>query len=94
MLKTVEIKDRVISTLDEFVADWGHDATITGNTALVADLGFDSIDVIQLFVEIERSFGQRNLGFQSLLMQDGRYVDDLTVSQISDFLEDRMAAAA
>ena len=94
MLKTVSIEDRLIQVLEEFIEDWGLDAEIDGTTRLVADLEFDSIDVIQFVVEVEKSFKNRNLGFQSLLMAEGRYVDDLSVGQITAFLETRLDAAA
>jgi acyl carrier protein len=86
-----EISQRLRGTLAEFVADWGVDAEIVATTRIAADLEFDSIDVIQFVIAMERAFGTRNLGFQNLLMQDGRYVDDLTVGQIETFLAGRLA---
>ncbi len=93
MLQTLDIEHRLKSTLDEFVADWGLDAEITAETWLVEDLGFDSIDVIQFIVAVETAFDKRNVGFQELIMQDGRYVDDLSVGQMATFLEARLPAA-
>ncbi len=93
MLKTVDIESRLTTVLKDFIADWGLDAEIDRDTRLVGTLEFDSIDVIQFIVAVETEFGQRNLGFQSLLMQNGRYVDDLSVGEIADFLEGRLAAA-
>lgn len=90
MLDVVQIEDRLNMTVAEFVADWGITTPISRDTKLVEDLEFDSIDVIQLVVEVEKSFGTRNLGFQELLMSNGRYVDDLSVGQISDFLSVRL----
>lgn len=87
------IEHRLIKTISDFVADWGLDTTITRDTKLVEDLEFDSIDVIQLVVAIESAFNSRNLGFQTLLMQDGRYVDDLSVGEIADFLAPRVPHA-
>lgn len=84
------IEHRLIKTISDFVEDWGLDVTITRNTKLVEDLEFDSIDVIQLVVAIESTFNSRNLGFQTLLMRDGRYVDDLSVGEIADFLAPRI----
>lgn len=87
MLQTVDIENRLIATLQEFVSDWGVTSEIDSSTTLVADLEFDSIDIIQLFVAIETTFEKRNLGFQDLLIRDGRYVDDLSVGTISEFLK-------
>lgn len=88
-----DISQRLRGTLAEFIADWGVEAEIGPETRIAADLEFDSIDVIQFVVAMERAFGTRNLGFQTLIMQDGRYVDDLTVGQIETFLAGRLATA-
>lgn len=93
MLDTTSIEERLKVTVAEFVVDWGIDADIGRDTTLVGDLEFDSIDVIQLIVEIEKAFGNRKLGFQDLIMADGRYVDDLSVGQISDFLSAKLLPA-
>ncbi len=86
MLQSVDIENRLITTLQEFIADWGMSVDIDRDTTLVEDLEFDSIDIIQLIVAIETKFGKRNPGFQELLIKDGRYVDDLSVGTIADFL--------
>lgn len=93
-MQLVQIEERVKATLAEFVEDWGLDTPITNDTTLADDLEFDSIDVIQFVVAVETAFGTRNMGFQELLMQDGRYVDDLSVGQIVSFLQNRFAKAS
>ncbi len=93
MLEVVQIEERLKATVADFVADWGLDTPITRETKLVDDLEFDSIDVIQLVIEIEKSFGSRNLGFQELLMNNGRYVDDLSIGDMGDFLQLRLGRA-
>lgn len=92
MLVEVDVQNRLVGVLEEFIGDWGVDQTIGRETTLVEDLGFDSIDVIQFIVAVETAFGRRNLGFQELIMVDGRYVDDLAVGDITDFLEQRLRA--
>lgn len=88
-----QIEERLKETLAEFTEDWGIEAPVTAETKLVEDLEFDSIDVIQFVVAVETAFNSRNMGFQELLMQDGRYVDDLKVGDITAFLSQRLAAA-
>lgn len=88
-----EIQSKVISTLTDFIQDWGLDAEVGPQTTIVEDLEFDSIDVIQFTVELEKAFGNRKLGFQELLMKDGRYVDDLSVAEFTAFLEGKLATA-
>lgn len=56
------------------------------DTRLLADLGFESIDIIQLVVAIQEEILKRKLSFEKLLMKDGRYVDDLSIGQIADYL--------
>lgn len=87
------IQDQIIQTLKDFIEDWGLDAEVTADTTIVEDLEFDSIDVIQFTVELEKVFGNRKLGFQDLLMKDGRYVDDLSVAEFAAFLHTKLASA-
>lgn len=94
ILRSDEIKGRLHTTLFNFVDSWGLDVPISSETKLVDDLEFDSIDVIQFIVAIETAFNSRNIGFQDLLMVDGRYVDDLAVSEIEEFLVSRLGAGA
>lgn len=74
--------------LKDFTQDWDSatDDPITRETRLFADLGFESIDIIQLIVAIQEEVVKRNVPFDSLLMKEGRYVDDLSVGQIADHL--------
>lgn len=79
---------RLIAILQDFTQDWDNEfeGEMTRDTKLLADLGFESIDIIQLVVAIEEELGKRKLPFDKLLMKDGRYVDDLSIGQIADFL--------
>ncbi len=75
--------------LENLTSDWdtSHEGAIKPDTRLIADLGFESIDVVQLVVAIEENYQRRDLPFMELLMENGRYVDDLKVGQAVDFLE-------
>jgi acyl carrier protein len=87
-----QITSALISILKDLTQDWDMDLEdpIGPATRLVADLSFASIDVIQMVVAIEEHFQRRNLGFDQLLMQDGRYVDDLQVAQVVEFLHQKL----
>jgi acyl carrier protein len=78
-----------IEMLQELTSDWDTDlgTSITSSTSIVQDLGFESLDVVYLVTAIEQRYGRRDLPFEQLLMVDGRYVDDLTVTQIAEFLQ-------
>ncbi len=79
--------------LEQMLEDWGVDLDepINRDTQLVADLEFSSIDIIHLAMALERHFKKPKLGFNELLMDDGQYVDDLSVGQIVDFLVLKLA---
>ena len=78
--------------LKDFTQDWDHEfeGEMDRSTKLLGDLGFESIDIIQLVVAIEEGISKKKVPFDQLLMKDGRYVDDLSIGQIADFLVERM----
>ena len=87
-----ELVGKLAELLQDFTQDWDNEfeGQMTPQTRLLADLGFESIDIIQLVVAIEEMVGKRKLPFNELLMRDGRYVDDLSIGQIADFLVTRI----
>jgi acyl carrier protein len=89
------IETKVIAVANETVVDWGLDLPggITRDTRLVQDLSFESIDIVQFAVGIERAFDRKGLPFERLFMKDGNYVDDISISEMTDFLCTELAAA-
>jgi len=85
------VETTLVNIVDDLIQDWGLDLEegITGQTMLVADLDFTSVDIIQLCVAIEQHY-KKKMGFQSLLMKDGSYVSDLSIAQLADFLVDKI----
>ena len=83
-----EILFKLIEILKDMTSDWDLDYSggIGLETRLVTDLGFESIDIVQFVVAIEERFKRRRLPFEELLMNDGRYVDDVNVRDTVDFL--------
>jgi acyl carrier protein len=84
--------DRVIALVSELTQDWGLDleSPISAETLLAADLEFSSVDINQLCVALEKSYGCR-FGFQDLLMKDGSYVGDIALGQFAAFIDARLA---
>ncbi|MDR3417973.1 MAG: acyl carrier protein [Nevskia sp.] len=74
--------------LADFTQDWDNEfeGEMSRGTRVLADLGFESIDIIQLIVAIEEDITHKKMPFDKLLLKDGRYVDDLSIGQIADFL--------
>lgn len=87
-LTTDEIQVKVIAVLKDMTMDWDIDFSdgIQSETRLIDDLGFESIDIVQLVVSIEQAFGRKGLPFEKLFMQDGDYVDEIQVQDIVNFL--------
>lgn len=96
MTHTVEtVEPKIIEIVQELTEDWDVDLDggVGPATTMIGDIGFASIDFIQLVVAIEGAYKQK-LGFQDLLMQNGAYVDDLSVRQIATFVAGRLNGAA
>ncbi len=91
-------KDRIlfdlVEILKDMTSDWDNEITgpIGSETRLIRDLYFESIDVVQLVVAIQEHYHRHNLPFEELLMSDGRYVDELIVSDAVDFLHRHLNA--
>jgi len=88
-----ELEREVIAILTDMTSDWdlSFSDPISGETRLMGDLAFESIDVVQLVVAIEAHVKRRHMHFEQLLMVDGRYVQELQVKQIADFLAQQLA---
>jgi len=84
-----QILTNLVEILEEITQDWDTELSgkIGADTSLMNDLTFESIDVVMLIVAIEERFKKTGLPFDELLMIDGRYVDDLRVSELVSFLD-------
>ena len=82
--------------VEEITGDWetGFAGGITPETKLIGDLGFESIDVVHLIVTLEEHYRRSDLKFDKILMHDGRYVDDLSIGELADFLRLQLAPAS
>lgn len=90
VLSREEIQTRVIAVLEDMTTDWELDSTegIASETKLMEDLAFESIDVVQLVVALEKEFDCKGLPFEKLFMHDGDYVDEILVKEVVDFLSE------
>jgi acyl carrier protein len=79
---------KIVAVLQDMTSDWDleNEGPINGDTHLIADLAFESIDIVEMVVAIEQAFQKRGIPFEGLLMVDGRYVDDLSVGQVANFV--------
>ena len=93
VLNTESIQAKVIAVLQDMIADWELDDIneIDAETKLMEDLAFESLDVVQFVVSLEKEFEQRNLPFQNLFMHDGDYVDEINVKEVVEFLNKNLS---
>lgn len=90
-LTETQIQSDIIEILKDMTQEWDLDVDKIGpDTKLVEDLSFASVDIIHLVVSIEEHFKQK-LGFNELLMSDGRYVDDLSINEVTNFVSRKLA---
>jgi acyl carrier protein len=92
-LDRTAVLDEVVDLAQHVTSDWELDlaAPIGPATRLVDDLGFDSIDLVCLFVAIEQRFERAALPFDELVMEDGEYVEDLLVDEVAGFVHAHLA---
>ncbi len=92
VLSRDEIQSRTIAVLEDMTMDWELDSEegIKSETRLMEDLAFESIDVVQLVVALEKEFDCKGLPFEKLFMQDGDYVDEILVKEVVDFLSENL----
>jgi acyl carrier protein len=83
-----EILQGLVQILEDMTSDWDmeYEGGIGGQTRLIGDLEFESIDVVQWILAIEERFERKKLPFERLIMRDGRYVDEIEVGRAVDFL--------
>ena len=93
-VKTNNVLDRqsilatFIEILSEMTSDWDKDFSgeINAGTLLVSQLGFTSMDLVMLVVEIQQRYGRQDLPFEHLFAPNGKYVSDLRVADVVNFL--------
>jgi acyl carrier protein len=77
----------VLNMLNELAGDWEYDGEIGPETAFVADLGLESLDIVVLGTLVQQRYGR--LPFPEYLEAIGqRPVDerDLTVAELVTFV--------
>ncbi len=88
LLTFQNIQQQLIVLLNNMIQEWDIELLdpISAETRLIEDLGFESVDLMQLIVCVEQTFGVRGLPYEQVLMQDGGYITEITVQQLTDFL--------
>ena len=88
-------RESVLAKLKELLEDLTEDFdldpadAVTPASMLGKDLEFESTDVVELVVAVERTFGRKRLPFQKLIAREGKYVD-FSVAELADFLVEQL----
>lgn len=84
----------LINILKHMTSDWDldEDHPIGPQTFLIADLGFESLDVVEFTMQVRDAVRRPDLPFEELLVVENRYVEDLSVGQVADFIGEACTA--
>jgi acyl carrier protein len=81
-----EIIETICDIVITIIKDWGLDTEVNADTLLIQDLGFTSMDTIDLIATIETRY-QRKLPYDSLVtFDDGSYRSELSVDELAEFI--------
>jgi len=80
-----QIEDYIVSKLVELSQDWDNSASITPDSMIFTELGFESLDAVILGVTIQEYFACQ-MPFAELLAELGEQRRDLRVNELIDFV--------
>lgn len=80
----------LLSLLNQLSGDWEYSGEISGETLLIEDLGFESIDIVVLCTNVEQHY-QQQMPFAQFLAEVGqREVRDIQVNELVDFFHQHL----
>lgn len=84
----------LLEMLDQLARDWEYSGSITSETLLFDDLGFESLDVVVLGTAIQEKYGVL-MPFAEFLIDVGqRELRDISVGELVEFVQQHIDAAA
>ena len=83
-----ELVSEVVSVVKDVIKDWDIelDDEINGDTGLIEELEFESIDIVRFVVALEQHFECRGFPFENLFMNSGGYISELKIIEVAQFL--------
>jgi acyl carrier protein len=89
------VLDLLFAAISGMMADWDRDdiPPLSEETLLVADLGFQSLDIVVLMGNMSRQLSRTDIPFERLLFLDGRPILDLSLRVLTDFLWEQAGRA-
>lgn len=85
-----DVMEHVVRLLSQLATDWEYSGTITPETLLFTDLGFQSLDAVVLGNSLQEHFG-KPIPYADLLADIGqRQFNDVTVGEWVQFTYDNL----
>lgn len=82
------IETAILELLADMTSDWDlEQEELGGQTRLSADLGFSSVDMLELLAGIDMKY-RRKLRYDRLILREGRYINELTVENLAVFVHE------
>jgi acyl carrier protein len=78
----------IVALVDQIMTggDLGFEQSIGPESFLGADLGFKSIDAVNLISEIQQKYDRTALPFEELFLRNSSEIQDIRLSELVDFL--------
>ena len=88
-----QVLSDVLSLLDELGNDWEYEGTVTPDTGLLTDMGFESLELVVLGVAIQEQY-KITIPFPEFLADLGeRKVEDVFVKDLVQFIHQHVGQA-
>lgn len=93
VLNRNQIRQDLLGILEGIRDDWNRSITVTEDTGIFRDLGFESIDAVALGSTLEEHY-DRSLPFAEFLTRvKEQNLNDITVGMLVSFLMENLAGA-
>lgn len=88
-----QVLSDVLGLLDELSNDWEYEGTVTPDTGLLTDMGFESLELVVLGVSIQEQY-KLTIPFPEFLAELGeRKADDIFVKDLVRFIHHHVGDA-
>jgi len=88
-----EILDYLLHKLGELAQDWDYTDPIRPESLLFTELGYGSLEAVVLCTAIQEHY-QTPMPFAELLAEIGQQQRDLSINELTDFVDTHLAGAA
>jgi len=87
-----EILNYLLQKMGELTADWDYTDPVSPESLLFTELGFESLDAVVLCTAIQEHY-QTPMPFAELLAEIGQQQRDLSINELTDFVNTHLAPA-